>query len=126
MAKRFELTDKQWEFVKDLLPKGKTGTSKGGRPRADDRTLLNGMLWLLRTGAPWADLPERYGAKSTVYDRFREWAAAGVFERISLALDGAFDLGELQADDSWQIDSTVVRAHRSASGAPKKNDNNKS
>ena len=122
MARRFELTDKEWDLVKDFLPKGKSDKKKGGRPRVDDRKLLNGMLWLLRTGAPWEDLPARYGSKSTAHRRFGEWVEKGVFEQISLALDEEFDFEEVREDSSWQIDSTVVPAHRSASGAPKKSD----
>ena len=120
MAKRFELTDKEWDLVKDCLPKGDANSKKGGRPRVDDRKLLNGMLWLLRTGAPWDDMPARYGSTSTAHRRFSEWVEMGVFEQISLALDEEFDLEELHDDSSWQIDSTVVPAHRSASGAPQK------
>ena len=120
MARRFELTDREWDLVKDYLPKGNSNTKKDGRPRADDRKLLNGMIWLLRTGAPWEDLPDRYGSKSTAHRRFSEWVRTGVFEQISLALDEEFDFEELREESSWQIDSTVVPAHRCASGAPKK------
>lgn len=120
MAERFELTDKQWAFIKNYIPKGKNNTSKGGRPREDDRKLLSGMLWVLRTGAPWTDMPKQYGSSSTAHRRFVEWVHTNIFEKVSLELGEEFNVEEWLEDDSWQMDSTVVRAHRSASGAPKK------
>lgn len=120
MARRYELTDNEWLFIKDHIPKGKSGEGKRGRPRVADRQLLNGMLWLLRTGAPWEDLPERYGAKSTVYRRFREWEQLGFFAQLQSLLHEELMTQELVDDRSWQMDSTHAKAHRSARGAPKK------
>ncbi|MCL7942315.1 IS5 family transposase [Halomonas sp. ATCH28] len=91
-----------------------------GRPRRDDRQVLNGIFWILCSGAKWRDLPERYGPWKTVYDRFRHWRDDGTFEailaRLQLRLreDGLMDL------DTWMIDSTSIRATRAASGGGKK------
>lgn len=70
MLRRNELTDQEWEQVAALLPPEKTG--KPGRPPKDNRIMLNGMVWIARSGAPWRDLPERYGPWNSVYSRFRK------------------------------------------------------
>lgn len=80
---RHELTDEQWSAVQDLLPKG---TAKTGRTPSDPRLMLNGILWILCTGAPWRDLPRRFGPWQTVYDHFRRWRKSGIFDRIVEAL----------------------------------------
>ena len=77
--KRHELTDDQWERLAPLLPPQRPST---GRPAKDHRTIINGILWILKTGAPWRDLPERFGPRQTVYSRFRRWQQAGIWERI--------------------------------------------
>ena len=77
--KRHELTDEQWEAVKPLVPYKPART---GRPPSDPRLMLSGIFWILGTGAPWRDLPERFGPWQTVYDHFRRWRASGVFARI--------------------------------------------
>ncbi|THF78464.1 transposase [Cohnella fermenti] len=69
MRRRYEIRDDQWERLKDLLPPERK--PQGGRPAIDNRKMLNGMLWVLRSGAPWRDLPEHYGSWSSVYTRFR-------------------------------------------------------
>ncbi len=88
-----------------------------GRPSHDHRTIINGMLWIDRTGAPWRDLPERYGPWQTVASRFYRWQKAGVWQRILEALQQEADSkGELD----WRVhyvDSTVIRAHQHAAGA---------
>jgi transposase len=86
MQKRHELTDEQWERIKPLLPPQKPST---GRPAIDHRRIINGILWILKTGAPWRDLPERYGSWRTVYSRFYRWSKSGVWERIFSALKAA-------------------------------------
>ena len=105
---RFELTDEQWDKIKGLLP---PETGRKGHPSKDNRLILNGILWILRTGAPWRDLPERYGPWGTVYTRFSRWTKQGiwanVFEQISTDSD----------DESKMLDSTVIRAHQHAAGA---------
>ncbi len=77
--KRHELTEEQWQLVQPILPK-RTATT--GRPPSDSRVMLNGIFWNLRTGAPWRDLPERFGPWQTVYDHFRNWRADGTYDRI--------------------------------------------
>ncbi|WP_026648894.1 transposase, partial [Blautia wexlerae] len=76
MLKRYELTDEEWLRIEPLLPPENTG--KQGRPRKDNRIIMNGIVWLARSGAPWRDLPERYGSWKTVYSRFRKWIDDGI------------------------------------------------
>jgi transposase len=116
MVRRHEITDEQWERLQPLLPAQKART---GRPAADHRRILNGILWVLRTGAPWRDMPERYGCWSTVYSRFQRWRQAGIWERIFATVQQAADAG---GELDWEIhyvDGTVVRAHQHAAGAKK-------
>lgn len=111
---RGDLSNDQWERLKPLLPPQKPRT---GRPAADHRRILNGMLWIHRTGAPWRDLPERYGPWQTVASRFYRWTEAGVWDRILTALHTE---AEAEGEIDWEIhflDSTVVRAHQHAAGA---------
>jgi len=75
MGNRGDLTNEQWERLCPFLPPQKPRT---GRPALDNRTVLNGILWVLRTGAPWRDLPERYGKWTTVYSRFQRWRNDGI------------------------------------------------
>lgn len=113
---RHELTDAQWDRLVPLLPPQRART---GRPAHDHRTILNGILWILRSGAPWRDLPECYGSWTTVYGRFRRWREAGVWEQIlrDLQAEAAHD-GTL--DDTLAfIDGTNIRAHPHAAGAKK-------
>ena len=105
MAKRYELTDAQWERVADLLP-GKAGDP--GRTAADNRTFVNGVLWVLRSGAHWRDLPERYGKAKSVHKRFTRWAAKGVWELIFNAL-----IADAR-NEYLMLDTTLVRAHQQA------------
>jgi transposase len=108
------VTNEQWERVAPLLPpqKGRTG-----RPAHDHRVILNGILWKVRTGAPWRDLPERYGPWSTVHSRFRRWRLAGVWDRVFAAVQQQADAAG-QVDWSVQfVDGSVVRAHQHAAGA---------
>ncbi len=79
MSRRHELTDSQWEGIKPLLPPEKLKT---GRRNLDHRQVLNGMIWRAKTGAPWRDLPERYGKWKTVYSRFLRWRDAGLWQKI--------------------------------------------
>ena len=116
MNRRFELTDGEWARLAPLLPA--TTPQRGGRWR-DHRQVLNGTLFRVRTGVPWRDLPERYGPWQTVYKRFARWQTDGTWTRIEAALRAQADAaGEL--DWHGQIDSTVVRAHRSRQDASKR------
>jgi transposase len=113
MAKRYELSNAQWERVRDLLP-GKPGDP--GRTAADNRLFVNAVLWVLRSGARWSDLPERYGKYKTVHKRFMRWAEKGVWERLFAVLTRDRD------NEYLMIDSTIVRAHQQAAtgkGGPK-------
>lgn len=107
--KRYELEDAQWDRIKGYFPPYRTG-----RPSIlDNRTALNALLWLMRSGAPWRDLPERYGSWKTVYSRFRAWESSGLFEQVFLELIDDPDMENLS------LDSTIVRVHQKATGAKK-------
>ena len=105
---RFDLSDSEWRLIQPLLPNKPRGV-----PRADDRRVLNGIFYILRTGSPWRDLPERYGPYTTAYNRFNRWARAGVwvrvFETLSAKSPGSMAL----------IASSIIRAHQHAAGAKK-------
>ena len=88
MVHRHELTDEQWQRLQPLLPPQKPHT---GRPVVDHRQVINGILWILRTGAPWRDLPERYGSWKTVSSRFYRWQKAGLWERVFAQVQSAAD-----------------------------------
>ena len=109
MRHRHELTDAQWKQIEPLLP-GKAGDP--GRTAADNRLFVNAVLYVLKTGIPWADLPERFGKPNTVWKRYDRWCAAGVWERVGRAL-GEADL--MAEHDEVQLDSTSVKAHPTAS-----------
>lgn len=107
-----DLTDRQWAVLAPLLPPLPRRADGRGRPWADPRPLLNGMLWLLRVGAPWEELPRRYGAKSTCHRRFQQWVAAGVFEQILAALaDDLLTRGGLDLSECF-IDATFAAAKK--------------
>ena len=105
MVKRYELSDAQWHRIEAVLP-GKMGDP--GRTGADNRSFVNGVLWVLRSGAHWQDLPERYGKWKTVHKRFTRWARAGVWERVFSSLTHDPD------NQYLMLDTTLVRAHQQA------------
>ena len=102
---RFDLSDKEWAIISPLLPNKPRGVA-----RTDDRRVLNGIFYILRTGSPWRDLPERYGPYTTAYNRFNRWAKAGIWLRI-------FETLAAKSPQSMQfIDSSIIRAHQHAAG----------
>jgi len=115
--KRHELTDEQWNLIEPLIPQRKART---GRPPNDRRQMLNGIVWVLCTGAPWRDLPERFGPWQTVYDHFLKWRKSGVFAAIIDALQVKLDDQGLIDWELWCVDGASVRAARAAAGADKK------
>ena len=105
MVKRYELTEAQWRRIESLLA-GKPGDP--GRTGADNRLFVNAVLWVLRSGARWSDLPERYGKWKSVHTRFTRWAKKGVWERVFESLTGDPD------NQYLMLDTTLVRAHQQA------------
>jgi transposase len=102
---RFDLSDEEWALLEPLMPKSRKSA------RADDRKIMNAIFYVLRTGMPWRDLPERYGPYTTAYNRFNRWSRRGIWKKI-------FDrLASKSRDSLHLIDSTIVKAHRAASGA---------
>lgn len=102
------LSDEQWKRIAPLLP-GKEGDP--GRSGRDNRLFLEAVLWLVRAGAPWRDLPPHFGKWGSVWKRFRRWAEKGIFERI---------FNELSADPDFEyglVDGTIVKVHRHGTGA---------
>jgi transposase len=105
MVKRYELSNEQWRWIEGFLP-GKKGDP--GRTGDDNRRFVDAVLWVLRSGARWSDLPERYGKWKTVHKRFTRWAKAGVWERVFESLTGDPD------NQYLMLDTTLVRAHQQA------------
>ena len=108
MGGRYDLTNFEWSVIAPLLPQKSRGV-----PRVDDRRVLSAILWVLRSGSPWRDLPERYGPYTTAYNRFVRWRRAGIWDAIMDAITKAYD-GHIQ-----MIDSSSVRVHQHAAGAKK-------
>ena len=95
-----ELNDEEWKMVEKTLPT----TKKTGRPQIDTRAAFNGILWILKSGAPWRFLPEKYGKWNSVYKKFRQWTKEGVFENLT---QSKAECGEILA-----LDSTFCKVHR--------------
>lgn len=112
---RGERTDAAWATVEPLLP----GNGRRGKPWADHRRVINGILWKLRTGAPWRDLPERYGPWQTCHARLVRWRQDGTWDRLLTHVQTRSDV---VGEGVWEVsvDSTIVRAHQHAAGARKK------
>ena len=106
--KRYELTDEQWDKIKSYFEK------KRGRPYKNLRATVNGIIWIMRTGAMWRDLPELYGDWNAVYKCFSKWQANGIFEKILNDLSKEADLQDVS------IASTIIKVHQDA-GSKKKN-----
>jgi transposase len=109
--RRHELTDEQFAKIKHMLPgrKGHVGVTA-----KDNRTFINGVMWIFKTGAPWRDLPERYGHWKSVHLRFSRWSKAGIFDKMLSVLSEDADMEFLL------LDGSIVKAHQHASGAKKK------
>jgi transposase len=105
---RYDLSEGEWRLVEPLLPHKTRGVA-----RVDDRRVINGIFYVLRTGSPWRDLPERYGPYTTIYNRYNRWAKAGVWLRIFEAL------GAKSPQSMQLIDSSIIRAHQHAAGGKK-------
>ena len=106
--RRYDLSDTEWQLIAPLLPNKPRGVA-----RVDDRLVINGIFYILRTGSPWRDLPERFGPYTTVYNRYNRWAKAGVWLKI-------FETLAAKSPQSMQlIDSSIIRAHQHAAGAKK-------
>lgn len=103
-SRRFELSDCEWSIIEPLLP---------NKPRVDDRRVLNGIYWRLRTGSPWADIPGRYGPATTCYNRFVRWRKQGLWDRLFTAVAAAYN-GEVQ-----MIDSSSIRVHQHGANSKK-------
>jgi transposase len=113
-VRRHELTDAEWERLAPLLPPEKPTT---GKPNKAHRPMVNAILWKLGTGAPWRDLPERYGPWESVYTRFRRWRLAGVWDQVLATVQTQ---GDAEGKLDWSVqflDGTVIRAHQHAAGA---------
>ena len=111
------MTDAAWAVLRGLLPPRRAGGR--GRPARDERQVVNGVLWILATGCPWRDLPERYGPWRTCYARFVRWQRDGTWDRL---LAHAQTKSDAVGEVVWEVsvDSTAIRAHQHAAGARKK------
>ena len=106
MAKRFWLSDAQWLVIEPLLPR------LGGKPRVDDRRVISGILHRYREGLRWRTIPAEYGPRTTLFNRYNRWSKKGIWQGLLAALAACADPPEVA-----MVDSTAVRAHRSAAGA---------
>ena len=111
----YEVTDEQWQLIEPLF----TAAATTGRKRIPPRIVLNGVLWIPRSGSPWRDLPERYGPWQSIYHHFNAWRRTKVFERILEALQLRLDAKGHIDRDLWCVDGTTLRASRAAAGAGK-------
>jgi transposase len=114
--RRYELSDSQWRQIEKLMPQIKAT----GRPPNDFRITINGILWILHTGAPWRDLPDVYGPWQSVYHWFNTWSKDGTFDRILETLQIRLDERGRIDWDLWCVDGSSIRASRAAAGGGKK------
>ena len=116
MSRRYQLTDAQWALIAPLFP----CKTRMGRPVREPREMLDAMLWILHSGAPWRDLPERFGSWHTVYNTFRRWQQRGLLDAILQRLQLQLNAEGLIDFELWSLDGSNVRASKDAAGAPKK------
>ncbi len=114
---RHDLSEAEFAVLAPLLPPERSG--RKGKPWRSHCDVLNGIFWILGTGAPWRDLPERYGPWKTVYDRFRRWSKSGLFQKILDTLEAQARRAERIDFEFSAVDGSNVRAHRCAAGALK-------
>jgi transposase len=114
--RRYELTDEEWAIIEPLIPP----PAHTGRPRRAPREMWNAIFWVLRSGAPWRDLPERYGPWESAYSHFNTWRRQGAFERVLEALQIRLDAEGHIDWDLWCVDGSSVRASKAAAGAGKR------
>ena len=113
---RHQLADEEWDCIADIFP----APAQTGRPPRDRRTILDAILWVMRTGSPWRDLPEEYQPWATVWDLFDKWNADGTLDEILHRLRAMrLDAGEID-EELWCVDGTIIRAARCAAGGGKK------
>ena len=113
---RNRLTDEQWALIADVFPP----PAATGRPPVNRRDVIDGILWIMRTGAPWRDLPDEFGKWGTVWDLFDKWNDDGTLDEILHRLRAArIEVGDID-QELWCVDGTVVRAARCAAGGGKK------
>ena len=117
MVRRHELTDDQWELICDLVD---TKWKGNGRPPKSRKPIVDGIFYVLKTGVPWRDLPERFGKWKTVYHYFRLWSGDGTIDSMLRRLVGSMIEIEELDQDLWCVDGTVIRAARCAAGAARK------
>ena len=108
---RLRMSDNQWKRIKPMIPVGKPG----GRPPLDRRNIVDGLLWILRTGAPWRDLPEEFGKWQTAWRLFDQWNGDGTLDKVLQNLQGEISINT----ELWCIDGTVIRAQRCSAGGGK-------
>jgi transposase len=111
MRRRYDVSDEVWAMISPLLPAER---GRKARPCRDNREMVNAMLWILRTGAPWRDLPSHFPPWKSVHTRFSRWAAQGIWQRALLEMTKFADT------DGFMIDGTIMKAHQDAHGAQKK------
>lgn len=107
---RFVLSDQDWGRISSFF---RVHVGKQGRPPKDNRMMLEAILWVHRTGAPWRDIPSEFGPWESAYTRFRRWTTAGLWHRI---LRGLRDKVKSRLKGTVLIDATIVRAHQHAAG----------
>ena len=113
--KRHELSDKQWDKIKSVFPNPK----RTGRPPTDNRQMVNAIMWILKTGAQWRDLPKHFGPWQTVYNRLRRWCRDGIWYQVLRYLQSDFEAEGRIDWELFSVDGSVIRAHQSAAGAKK-------